>query len=481
MFNLLIVEDEKIEREYLKSLIEKSNLPIKKVYTATNGQEAIELAKIVDLDIIILDIEMPYKNGLEALKQIREIERQESICFILSSYDKFAYAQQAIALNVENYILKPSSKEVILENVIKACNKLFVRSNNEKQMDALINKMNTIFPILERQCAMSILLAKDEIELNKQFKLQNIYMCSGIAYVFDDKEDIIKLKNIKNIIEELGAKCLVVNYKPYEVMFIIAGFMLSCEDIEAIDRVMYANVNKYCHGNIKTNSGTLIDSYHEAVEKISTIASYDEKFIANNIKDLFEYYENDMISEFKAKIDEITNELIQNYKLNKEVAIKIMDNYKEIIIAKLKRDYSNYLIDYSTYDLNTFDEMDIKYKLNRLFEKITEEKYGNLDRIVKDSLRYIRDNYTKQISLQDVADEMEMSPTYISRVFNKQLKKSFTDIINEYRVEKAKELIKTGMSLKEVTYQTGFRSQSYFTQIFKKITGVSPRDFQNLF
>lgn len=481
MFNVLIVEDEKIEREYLKSIIEKSNLPIKKVYTASNGLEAIETVKIIDLDIIILDIEMPMKNGLEALKQIRKLERRESVCLILSSYDSFKYAQQAISLKVDNYILKPSSKAVIIENILKACNKLMIRNNNTLQMDALITKMNSIFPILERQCAMSILLGKDEIELNKQFKLQSIYMKSGIAYVFDENEDIIKIKTIKDAIDELGLRCLAVNYSPYEVMFIIAGYSLSKKDLEGINTLIDQYLSNYSYGSIKHSAKEILDSYNEAIKKMRNHQVIDEKEMSANIIDLFDLYESDQVDEFKLMIDKITNDLINNNAIDKDLALRKIKLYRELIILKLKTDYTNYMIEDEFLATNQFDEIDIKYKLNRLFEKLTEEKYGNLDSIVKESLKYIRENYTKAISLQDVADWMEMSPTYISHIFNKQLKKSFTDIINEYRVEKAKILIKDGHSLKEVAYLSGFRSQSYFTQIFKKITKISPRDFQNLF
>lgn len=81
--DLLIAEDEKIERDYLKMMIEKADLPIEHIYTAANGQEAIQIYSEHPCDIILMDINMPMKSGLEALKEIRAMKVKDSICFRL--------------------------------------------------------------------------------------------------------------------------------------------------------------------------------------------------------------------------------------------------------------------------------------------------------------------------------------------------------------------------------------------------------------
>lgn len=483
MFQLLIVEDEKIEREYLKSVIEEANVPISNIFTASNGEEAIYVCKENDCDIIFLDIEMPLKNGLDALKEIRKIERKESICFVLSSYSTFQYAQQAIQLHVEDFILKPSSKSNIIEHVVKACNELLVRKNSDLQMNALVNKINTIFPILEKQLAMSILLGKSDIEIQKQFKLQNIFMKSGICFLFDIHTEVTAILNIKNNLEDQGYSCLCVDFEPYQVMFIIASFILNQEDVERLKEKIDRFIKDYSYGCTATNNQLLLESYKNADEMMKKNHN-KEKSNGNDqncVKLLFELYENNNEDELRVEIQNMIRFIIQkeNYKKGngKKYLLHIIDSVKE----ELEKRYPNYSLNEDDLLSIKLNEIDLNYQFNNLFQDITIKKMQGLDHITKETIKYVKKNYMKQISLQDVADQLQITPSYISRILNKQLKKSFTDIINEYRVQEAKQLIKNGVVLKEVAHQTGFRSQSYFTQIFKKLTGISPRDYQNLF
>lgn len=483
MFQLLIVEDEKIEREYLKSIIEEANVPISNIFTASNGEEAIYVCKENDCDIIFLDIEMPLKNGLDALKEIRKIERKKSICFVLSSYSTFQYAQQAIQLHVEDFILKPSSKNNIIEHVMKACNELLVRKNSDLQMNALVNKINTIFPILEKQLAMSILLGKSDIEIQKQFKLQNLFMKSGICFLFDIHTEVTIILNIKNNLEDQGYSCLCVDFEPYQVMFIIASFVLNQEDIERLKEKIDRFTKNYSYGSIATNNQLLLESYKNADEMMKRNCTKEKSSgsCQESVILLFELYEHNNEDELKNEIQKNIRCIIQkeNYKKGsgKEYLVRVIEAIKE----ELKKRYPNYKFREDEFLMTKITEMDLNYQFNNLFYDITTKKMQGLDHITKETIKYVKHNYMKQISLQDVADQLQITPSYISRILNKQLKKSFTDIINEYRVQAAKQLIKNGVVLKEVAHQTGFRSQSYFTQIFKKATGISPRDYQNLF
>ncbi len=483
MFQLLIVEDEKIEREYLKSIIEEEDVPICNISTASNGEEAINLCKENDFDIIFLDIEMPLKNGLDALKEIRKIERKESICFVLSSYSTFQYAQQAIQLHVEDFILKPSSKKDILDHVVKACNELLVRKNSNLQMNALVNKMNTIFPILEKQLAMSILLGKSDIEIQKQFKLQNIYMKSGICFLFDIHTDVAMILNIKNSIEEQGLSCLCVDFEPYQVMFIIASFILNQEDIERLKERIGRFTDEFSYGSIATDNQLLLVSYKNADEMMKHNRNKERSNIEYQscIKSMFILYEENKEDELRIEIQKLTRSIIQKESFKKDNGKKYLLRIIEFIKKELGENHPNYKLNKEDFLTTKITEMDLNYQFNNLFQDITTKKMQGLDHITKETIQYVKKNYMRQISLQDVADKLQVTPSYISRILNKQLKKSFTDIINEYRVQEAKRLIKNGVVLKEVAYQTGFRSQSYFTQIFKKTTGISPRDYQNLF
>lgn len=109
-------------------------------------------------------------------------------------------------------------------------------------------------------------------------------------------------------------------------------------------------------------------------------------------------------------------------------------------------------------------------------------KYSQEDSkaIIVKARRYIADNYSNDgISLRSVADAINLSPTYFSSLFKKEVGKNFVEYLSEFRIEKAKELLCcTSMQITEIAYKVGFKDYRYFSQIFKKYSGHTPREFQ---
>ena len=105
MYKLLIVDDEALERQVIKFLIEKFALPFE-CYEAENGAAAKELLSELKIDVVVTDVKMPFVNGIDLAKQIRQTMPEIQIIFF-SGYDDFSYIKSALLLNVVNYILKP--------------------------------------------------------------------------------------------------------------------------------------------------------------------------------------------------------------------------------------------------------------------------------------------------------------------------------------------------------------------------------------
>lgn len=116
MYNVLLVDDEKLILEGLKNIIDWEELNLKISDTAENGEEALSKFKQNPADIVITDIMMPKMNGLNLIKEIKAIDNNIKF-IILSGYDDFCYTKQAIKLNIENYILKPINEDELLETL----------------------------------------------------------------------------------------------------------------------------------------------------------------------------------------------------------------------------------------------------------------------------------------------------------------------------------------------------------------------------
>ena len=119
MYKIMIVEDEKIERDHLVRVIESLKLPLQAVLTATNGEEGITIFNRYHPDIIIADINMPIMDGLTMIELVKQ-RNPDTVCFILSSYNYFTYAQKALRLGVIDFILKHFTS-LIFPDIVDYC------------------------------------------------------------------------------------------------------------------------------------------------------------------------------------------------------------------------------------------------------------------------------------------------------------------------------------------------------------------------
>lgn len=494
MYDVLIGEDEKIEREYLKHMIEESELEIGKVYLAANGQEAVSIYKEHPCSIILMDINMPKMNGLDALREIRKIQQQESICYILTSYNYFSYAQEAIHLHVEDFILKPADIQIILGNIAKAIDILRSNLNHYQQTSALVEKINYTRPILETECAHLILTGQNELAIQKHCKALNIHFQTGFCIIIDKptiKEE--NLEKLKKEIEDLGVTCLMTAMKTDIVIFVIVNRILHEQDITEIHKIIFQYAKFYGTGSIQNDVESLYQSYmHAIIDKQNTT---DQK--QNVIPQGYQNEVNDWIrlimdclepggeEQLKQCIKELSIDSIHKEKIELHSGDCFLQEVLEGLLQKLKDQY-DIEVEYQSIHIEKSQdkqmvEMDLFYKLYNLIRSAKLMKYQQMDHLTKKAVDYINANYNKQISLNDVADALHVSSFHLSRALKKNNGKNFTDILNDCRIKEAKRLIKKHVTLKEVAFQAGFRSQSYFAKAFKKAVGMSPKEYRNLF
>lgn len=128
MFRVVIADDEEIIRNGLKNLIESYDLDLSVIATAQNGEEALNIISKYSPEIILMDINMPFMNGLQVIEKIREIDTEAKI-IIISGYDEFDYAQRALELGVFSYLLKPIQyrdfKNIIIKAMSSYCERMW--------------------------------------------------------------------------------------------------------------------------------------------------------------------------------------------------------------------------------------------------------------------------------------------------------------------------------------------------------------------
>ncbi len=273
MSSILIAEDEQIELNFLKTVIRNKIEEINEIYLASNGKEAIDLYKQYLPDIVFLDVNMPIYNGLEVAKFIRNTEKKKTKIFILTSYNYFQYAQEAISLSVEEFLLKPLEIHILIKELTQAIETLKIENNYQIETNNLLDSYNSLLPMLEERCVMTIISClSNEDEILKQMNALHIYFKSGCCFLINisnNTKTSTLLKLTKEKVEDLGYSLISYIINDYCIIYTLAGFLMQEENQQMLFNVLsnIFNQNKIFTGIMITKPNKLYLSYLTAFEK----------------------------------------------------------------------------------------------------------------------------------------------------------------------------------------------------------------------
>ncbi len=499
---ILIVEDEKIERQSLVSMLQENFKNTIKIYAVSHGLEALDLYKKIHHDIVLSDINMPGMNGLQLIEELKK-ENTLTIFYILTSYDDFSYAQKAIQLGVEDFILKPATPSHIIKTIAKAISLVKTRQNQKDAISTLFQRYGSMRPMLEKGCIYAILTRRGEMEIQKYINDLNLRVNSGLCFIIPPQN--VKLEEIQNLHEsiyDLGYYCIHDFVNSYYIFFVFYSDIFREQDVQAIECVIKKILSPIAclgMGSCVESCKEFYDSYVHALRdcqplNMRTEVTYKsgneekeeidvrrEQFVCTCIEAFRNCEDEAIYSEIRdyaqylmlyplAVIEKQVNLLLQ------AIVQELQNDFKEDIeisqIPKLSIENELYV-----YTL----PLQLVQIFNSLFYPLRSSKKQESSSLVRQIVDYIEKHYEKPISLEEVSKVFSVSPFYVSKIIKQSLGKSFTDMVNECRIEKAKNLLKAHVRIKEVVFQCGFQSQSYFSKMFKKFVGVSPKEYQDMF
>lgn len=424
MFNLLIADDEELERKAVKKVITSTFTEVFNIYEAKNGREAIEIGFNVKPDIVIADIKMPGINGLEAIKELKK-SLSSTYFIILTAYDYFAYAKEAIVNEVKDYILKPFKKDELIKRINKALNILEEQKRNRTVEFDLKEKIYAMLPMLENELVYAIISNNlKAIDYKAYLNYLNLNFEAGYCMVIGIDDEInneLKLE-VKGCLEEFT--------KPHYDAIISSMFTKNI--------VMFVQCSE--------NS----DEYSMKLESIS---------LARKIEDTIKK------------------------KLGIHITIGIGRVYNGI--EKLYISYSEALSS-SVSDIKHYEDSDDKTKEEQK-SKLTEQEFTSIARkinseheeLLEKAKEFIKENYNKDITLEETAHHVGVSSYYFSKIFKASVGKNYMDYLTDLRIEKAKDMMESGSgSIKEICYEVGYNDPNYFSRVFKKIEGVTPSEYK---
>lgn len=492
MYKVLIADDEQPVIESISFMLKKYRPEIGIAGTAMSGREAIKAAEETKPDIILIDVKMPGIDGLEALREIKR--RDPNILPILTTaYERFDIAQTAFELGVQDYILKPFSRDKLIGAIDAAVESLDQRLDGRGDSLKHIELYNTLSTTVERLLFRAIKLNGEISDfvpyLKATLNFKTTRGCIGILEWQNDSHDSWADTG-KSIIGTLKFKipCLAAAFA-HEVLF----FFPEVSDGDSIpDQSMIAGLLevqatvgsewKYATG-MCVGFDRINDSYQDARRIIR------HQSVAVDIDELLLH-----TKEWRKALETAVQNL--NLEAVKRVLEEVLEVTADIDTAEaVLRDlllYVEHTYSVATgFHLNTGvvtagsspriaeELLNFYYHWARvLAEKMKAEQLENIPRVLSRALDFLNLNYSRPLQLTDVAENVEVSSAYLSNLFSRHLRKSFVDQLTQIRVEKAKQLLKDhSYSIKEISSMVGYQDPNYFSRLFKRYTGCSPSEF----
>lgn len=513
MYHVVIVDDEMIIRTTLHSMIDwqKHNFMI--VFDAINGKDALKFLKQNHVDVLITDIKMPILDGIELLKQIKELG-YATVTIVLSGYNDFNLVREAFKLGAYDYILKSDMNTQTLSNMMDNIYKILsdrkvehrqtVQSDTKSEIlsKMAIGKLNVI-PDFFDECFYLV-----------QFEIDN-FLSDLHRFGNDLIPTMVQpMLNFAMQLPRVASKCvlscispsryiLYYNFKQSELETQQYKIMSICKQIINV----WKNFMNISVSAGISNIGYRYSDFLKCVEECENILTL--KYIKGRNKI---YISNDFdiykAISTKSKYSELICYL---QKSDESQSVKVYDNVFSQLYgldfenAKIECIYIIYQIAIMLKDINddiyfVFQE-DINYfeKLNRLdsmrsleiwmtnyFRFVKDYIEHNYDRkqvdIIERAKRFICDNYfNPEISLGMVADFVGLNEKYFSSRFTKEVGNTFSNYLTELRIQKAKELLdKTDLKMYEISSKVGYNNVEHFIRVFKKVCDISPGAYRKL-
>lgn len=533
MYKVLIVDDEPIILSGIKFLIDWESNDCKIVGTARNGQQTLEEIERLHPDIVICDIAMPVFSGLEVLKKVGETN-PEIVFVMLTNHQDFDLARDAMRFKAVDYLIKTQleaealekslalaieesdrrrkiSKVSFVENYISTNKSSLISENITKILTASVetdfqdnfrilreNEVLSSYAIMEFLLDFSMLpnlntftpadkkriyeFQKDMIEklVSNFFPCYSIilpenYQRSLIVFVWNIQKDNFS-SSITKLYEKLGnASDNITNVK----LSLLATDMFTGE---AQLRSCYGQLTKmtdyyYCTECSFVNGSEFAPLNYEPLNLSSHMKRLTAELNSRNIVQARDAFK---------KIRQVFEETPHQREAGINLCMKLYSIVSSVMTNLLPDSYANYYLENKVETINSIQgcltKKDVLAWIDKFRDMVLmqlEELFTAKSQIIDKACDFILKNIDKHLMLQDVANHINISPSYLSALFKKQFNQNFIDYINMKKIERACELIQGGqLRIYEISYMLGFENAYYFTKVFKRNTGLTPTEYQ---
>lgn len=518
MYRLLLLDDEEIVLNGIQKVYDLQKYGFNVVGAFSNPLKALEQLENLKPDLIITDVRMPQMDGLEFASLVKKWNPETEVV-ILSGYDDFSYAQAAVKIGISDYLLKPIKKNDFVAMLSRMVQKIREKQSREDQQQHLQELLQNSYAELKNRYFLALTEENKRDEglweaLKKhgrnEFEDEMFVMVKidtdQISPELDYMSEIGKLnQEMERLLSDYGK---VLDFLSDESMFFVLYNLCSeqCQAVkDAVDALLAkkqeeglelaAGISDIHRGqeemfqarndcvrqifmaeaNIADTSGAnpvhkkemnLTIPYTEIEDLFHAISANDREGISRTLDRIYVEPGNNVHVLYRDYVSSITFLiLLRTWQIQNKYNAQDPIARQELLDLKyLRREYPG---------MEEQKEL-IREICMEIAELIARQKVAAPSKTVQAALEYIDGHFGENISLQDVADNINISKNYLCDIFKKEIGVTFINYVTNLRIEKAKKyLADTDMKMYEVSSAVGYNDYAYFSQIFKKHTGTT--------
>jgi len=520
-YKVFFVEDEVITREGIRDNVDWRASGFEFCGEAADGEMALPLLRTAQPDVLITDIKMPFMDGLQLSKVVRERMPWVKI-IILSGHDEFEYAQQAINLGVTDYLLKPVTVQKLQNTLQKLTVRLDQERKEQEDLKKLQEQVEENRAILRERLLFKLVVGAvsptDAIEKGQMLGLDLIarhYLVVILKIELVDRTeqyDYDEFQQVQRVVMGLAEKnpdIYVLKRDWGDLILIMKGSTpeyfeeerdLLLEEIsQAVAKTRYrltigvgaskkriADIRQSfveALVNIQNLGGENKSGLNQAVERTELLKvdkSAVENYLRSGVQDGFDEFFNAYLRPLGETA--LKSNLIKNY-----IFVDVV-----LAIAKLVDDLGGEVekvfpelnsIEMVMSNIQTIEQLrEQAYKiLSSALAYRDSQPNGQYKNLIRHAKEYLERHYTNpELSLNEMAAQANLSASHFSVVFSQETGQTFKEYLTEIRINKAKELLRmTALRSADIAYQVGYNDPHYFSSVFKKNTGLTPIEFRS--
>lgn len=523
MVTIMIVDDEAVIRRGIQTSIDWEAHGGRIIGEARNGEQALRKVKDLSPDLLFVDIRMPVMDGLALTEAVRKIGMNTKIV-ILTGFNDVEYAKQALKLKVEDFLLKPVEAKQLLCLFQKLKRDFEEEQRQQKERYDQEQLVRANLPLMHSDFFKRLIRREmteqeaKETSKNLGLSIEGPYYQMVLFEIDDDRNEHSNELQIsfQNVVHESGyLHGFIAEWTTGQHVGFFNLPSHQKQTVLDVSQKIQDEFRKRCNRPITAAVGykhkgfeRIVDSFQEAKNALETKIykgtntllryeppSSDQKGTTRQQNDIDSFENEQTFTQSiqltdKTRLTTSVEQIFDRIKRQKASFQEIKTVCIRLLIAAERTLSAAGVDDFQTVD---FDEMDACQTLSDIqswflqqgfyFISVMEHaKTSKYHYIVKSVLEYVHDHYDQPITLETVSSLVYITPNYFSRIFKEETGQTFVDWLNTYRIEKAKALLKKHRRTKtsEIAEQVGFNDYKYFSYIFKKVCGSSPRKYRRL-